>query len=127
MQTIIYGALTAGAIVAGSELLKLNRKVLAALLLSAIAFIYVGLIGSDFNKLIIYGSQGIIFFFLAYIGLAKQKPQLLSTGLLLHGLWDLLHLILELESALPSGYEIYCITVDILLAGYFWYSFKKEK
>ena len=127
MLTVIYGAITAGIIIAGSEILRLNKRVLAALLLSAIAFIYVGLIGSDLSNLFIYGLQGLVFFFLAYVGLAKQKPQLLSIGLLLHGLWDLVHLLLGLKSTLPQNYEIYCISVDLLLAGYFWFSFKNEK
>lgn len=127
MLIVIYGVLTAGAIIAGSEVLKLDKKILAALLLSAIAFIYVGLIGSDLTKLFIYGIQGLVFFLLAYFGLAKQRPQLISSGLFLHGIWDLGHLISGTKSTLPEGYEIYCITIDILLAGYFWYSFKKEK
>ncbi|WGK65314.1 DUF6010 family protein [Croceiramulus getboli] len=100
------------------ELLRLDKKLMGALTLTAITFIYMGFVALQFPEFWVEMIGALTFLMLAYLGLSK-KPLLIPLGLFLHGLWDAGHLFWESTSFLPQGYEPFCIGVDIPLAVYF--------
>ena len=110
-------------IIAAIELLKLDKASIGALMLTAIAFIYVGFAGNDLKSLSIEGGQALIFLLIAYYGLTK-KTWLIPFGLALHALWDVIHLWTGLGELTPLNYEIYCIGVDSILAIYLFLKLK---
>ena len=117
MNIVILTIGTCALIIAGIELLKLDEKTIGALILTAIAFIYVGFAGQNLKSLVVEGGQAIIFSLIAYYGLTK-KAWLIPFGLVLHLLCDFTHLWIGLGNLTPSNYEIYCIGVDSILAIY---------
>src|SRR5687768_13659805 len=64
------------------------------------------------------------FLLLAYWGY-KKNYMLIVIGLALHGLWDIL--FPHLSAAAPFGYDIFCLTIDVLLAMYFYLKLKPIK
>ncbi len=109
---------TVGAIIAAVEFFRLKRDLIGGLVLTAIAFIYVGFAGNNLTAILIEGGQAILFLLIAYFGITKYKS-LIGFGLITHGLWDLLHLLSIKNISLPEGYEIFCIGVDTILGLYF--------
>ncbi|MAU70925.1 MAG: hypothetical protein CML04_02430 [Pseudozobellia sp.] len=107
-----------------TELLRFDKRTIGALTLTAIAFIYIGFVATNFPELYIEAIGALVFFMLAYFGLTK-KPMLIPLGLFLHGLWDIGHLLWENASFLPEGYEILCIAADTLLTIYFYTKLRK--
>lgn len=118
MNDLYIGIITTAAVIVVTELpLFLEKRLVGAMTLVGIAFIYIGFSWSDVPSLI-YSILGVaLFFTLAYFGY-KKNFILVITGLLLHGIWDVL--FPYLSSAAPEGYDIFCITIDILLAPYFY-------
>lgn len=106
----------------------ISMKLLAATILVAIAFIYVGfaLKENSVSGIIVEVIAALAFYFMAVIGYSR-KPQLIALGILLHGLWDITHHIISGLNANPDYWPVYCLTIDILWSIYFYYILKKEK
>src|SRR5690606_11071771 len=82
-----------------------------------IAFIYIGFTWYDTLSLT-YAILGVVVFFaLSYFGY-KKNFILIVIGLILHGIWDIVFPFFS--SSAPEGYGIFCLTVDFLLAIYFY-------
>ena len=98
-----------------------DKRLLAAFTLTGIPFIYIGFSFHDLQSL--FASILAVGFFitLAYYGY-KKNFYLVITGLALHGLWDLVFPFFS--SMAPEGYDIFCITIDVLLALYFLFRIK---
>lgn len=124
MTGFIIGFITTAAIIAFAEIFrKIDLKFFASLNLAVIPFIYIGF--SIHPQALMLTVPGAAFFLLfAYWG--YQKNYLLTVaGLTLHGLWDVL--FPYVSSVAPHGYDLFCITIDLLLAGYFWIKLKPGK
>ncbi len=102
----------------------LEKRLLGALTLVGIAFIYIGFAWHDIRSLVYAVLGTAIFFGLAYFGY-KRNFALIIFGLILHGIWDLLFPLIS--SVAPDGYGVFCLTVDLLLAAYFYLRVKPLK
>jgi hypothetical protein len=117
MTDFYIGLTTTLVVIALVEGLRfLEKRLVAALTLVSIAFIYIGFAWGDVRSLAyaIFGTA--LFFALSYFGY-KWNFGLIILGLLLHGAWDILFPFFS--TAAPEGYDIFCLTIDVLLAGYF--------
>jgi len=120
MNDFFIGIITTVAIIGLLEVLPfLEKRLISALTLAGIAFIYIGFSWNDTPSLIFS-----IFFTLSYFGY-KNNFILVIIGLVLHGVWDLLFPFFA-KSA-PPGYNIFCLTVDFLLAFYFYLRVKPHR
>jgi len=124
MTGFIIGLITTAAVIAFAEIFrKIDLKFFASLNLAVIPFIYIGFsIEPDSLMLTVPGAA----FFLMFVYWGYKKHYLLIVaGLALHGLWDVL--FPYVSSVTPHGYDLFCITIDLLLAVYFWIKLKPGK
>ncbi len=124
MTSFFTGLITTAAIIAFAEIFRsIDLKFYASLNLAVIPFIYIGF--SIHPQLLMLTVPGAAFFLLlAYRGY-KKNYMLIVAGLVLHGLWDVL--FPRLSSVAPPGYDLFCITIDLLLAVYFYIKLKNGK
>jgi hypothetical protein len=121
MTGFIIGIGTTAAIIAFAEIFrKIDLKFFASLNLAVIPFIYIGF-SIDPHSLIITVPGAAFFLMFAYLGY-KKNYMFTVVGLVLHGLWDVL--FPHVSSVSPHGYDIFCITIDVLLAAYFYFKLK---
>lgn len=124
MTGFITGLIITALIIGFAELFrKIDLAFFASLNLAVIPFIYIGF-SIDPNTLILTIPGALFFLLFAYWGY-KINYRFTVTGLALHGFWDLL--FPYLSSAAPHGYDIFCITIDLLLAFYFYWKLKPIK
>jgi hypothetical protein len=124
MTGFIFGLSTGAAIIAFAEIFRrIDMKLFASLNLAVIPFIYIGF-SIDPHSLILTIPGALFFFMLAYWGY-KKNYILTVVGLALHGIWDIL--FPHVSSVAPHGYDIFCITIDMLLAVYFYFKLKPDK
>lgn len=124
MTGFIIGLITTAAIIAFAEIFsKIDLKFYASLNLAAIPFIYIGF-SIDPQSLILTVPGAAFFLMFAYWGY-KKNYLLIVAGLALHGLWDVL--FPHASSVAPHGYDLFCITIDELLAVYFYIKLKPGK
>jgi hypothetical protein len=124
MTAFIIGLITTAAIIAFAEIFrKIDLKFFASLNLAVIPFIYIGF-SVDPHSLVITIPGASFFLFFAYWGY-KKNYILTVTGLALHGLWDVL--FPHVSTVAPHGYDVFCITIDVLLALYFYLKLKPIK
>ncbi len=118
MNDFYIGLITTVAVIVLVEVFRfLEKRFIGALTLTGIAFIYIGFSWSDVRSLI-YAILGVaVFFALSYFGY-KKNFILIILGLILHGVWDIL--FPYFSTAAPDGYDIFCMTIDFLLAVYFY-------
>ena len=118
MNDFYVGLITTAAVIAITETFRfLEKRLVAALTLTGIAFSYVGFSWKDSLSLTYVIMAGAIFFALSYFGY-KKNFLLVIIGLVLHGVWDML--FPYISDTAPDGYGIFCLTIDILLAIYFY-------
>ena len=123
MKDFTIGILVSAAIIIFLESFKsLDKRLLGAFTLVGIPFIYVGFAWSDLQSLVIVVISVIVFLALSYYGQTKNV-NLIVFGLALHGVWDLV--FPRFSSVVPKGYDIFCLTVDFILAGYFYFRLNK--
>jgi hypothetical protein len=96
----------------------LEKRLISALTLVGIAFIYIGFSWHDITSLVIVVFGVVLFLGLSYFGY-KKNFNLIILGLVLHGIWDFLFPFFS--SVTPQGYDIFCITIDFILAIYFYF------
>lgn len=119
MEDLYVGLATTTAVIILVELLRfLEKRLIGALTLVGIAFIYIGFTWSDTTSLIYAILAAAVFVAFSYFGY-KQNFIWVIIGLVLHGVWDILFPLIS-EMA-PDGYDIFCITIDVLLAVYFYF------
>ena len=124
MTGFIIGFSTAAAIIAFAEIFrKIDLKFFASLNLAVIPFIYIGF-SIDPHSLMLTIPGASFFLFFAYWGY-KKNYMLTVTGLALHGLWDVLFPFVS--TVAPHGYDVFCITIDVLLAIYFYLKLRPIK
>ena len=125
MKDVFVGVLIGFLIALFLEIFRsFDKKLVAALTLVAIAFIYVGFAWTDLFALSIAGAGALAFTALAYFGYTHQFNFILA-GFVAHGLWDLLYSLFSPTA--PLGYDKFCLTVDFILALYFWFKTRKAR
>lgn len=121
MTAFLIGLSTTVAIVAFTEIFrKIDLKFLASLTLAVIPFIYIGF-SIEPHALMLTIPAASLFLLLAYWGY-KKNYLLIVVGLALHGLWDLF--FPHVSTVAPHGYDVFCLTIDVLLALYFYFKLK---
>ncbi len=90
--------------------------------LAVIGAIYMGFAFSDgrLSIVILELSVATGFLVLALLGL-WQAPLFVGVGLILHGIWDLLHRPRGITTKLPSWYPPFCAAFDFVFAGVFFF------
>jgi hypothetical protein len=117
MTGFIIGLGTTVATIAFAEIFrKIDLKFFASLTLAVIPFIYIGF-SIDPHTLLLTIPAASFFLMFAYWGY-KKNYMLIVIGLALHGLWDVFFPFVS--PVAPHGYDIFCITIDLLLALYFY-------
>ena len=125
MIDFLIGLITTGVIIALLEVLRfLEKRLIASLTLTGIAFIYIGFSWNDTPSLIFCIAGVALFFALSYFGY-KNNFKLVLIGLILHGIWDFFFPFFS--STAPGGYDIFCLTIDFILAFYFYVRVKQDK
>lgn len=124
MNDFYIGIITTVVVIAITELIRnSDKKLIGSLTLMGIAFIYIGFSWKDVPSLV-YSILGVaVFFALAYWGY-KKNFVFISIGLVLHGIWDIVFPLFS--STAPNGYGIFCLTIDVLLAIYFYRRIKLQ-
>lgn len=118
MNDFLIGLAWTLGIIAFLEIFKsFDKRLIAAYTLMGIPFIYIGFSYHDTSSLIASILSVAFFVALAYYGY-KKNFNLVIAGLALHAVWDLI--FPHFSSMAPEGYDVFCITIDVLLALYFF-------
>ena len=121
MTGFIIGLSITAAIIAFAEIFrKIDLKLFASLNLAVIPFIYIGF-SIDPYVLILTAPAAASFLLFAYWGY-KRNYMFTVVGLVLHGVWDVV--FPYVSTVAPHGYDVFCITIDVLLALYFYLKLK---
>lgn len=96
---------------------SLDRSAFYGLILSGIAFLYVGFTWTDLTAGVTSGLQVIFFVLFTYYGL-KTNLYVLGIGYFLHGLWDMAYPYFLSSSLLPPQYDAFCISIDFVMGFY---------
>ena len=125
MDDFYIGLITTIVILTLLELFRfLDKRLVAAFTLVGIPFIYIGFAWHDIPSLVFVVAAALLFIAMSYYGY-KCNFMLIIFGLVLHGAWDLLFPFISSEA--PEGYDVFCMTVDFLLALYFFIRVKPLK
>lgn len=123
MQNIYLGIVFSGCTISVFEIFRISdKKLVAALLLTGIAYIYLGFNWFHLLPLTAVAISVVVFTMLSYIAYKKDDIRLISLGLLLHAVWDVICPHIGVHA--PTGYDWFCIVFDIVLAFYFFYRLK---
>jgi uncharacterized protein DUF6010 len=128
---------TISAIVIGVATIILTRilsryfpvKLMAATILVAIAFIYVGysLQDNPVSLTILEITVSLLFYFAALIGYMRNGYAI-AYGIILHGVWDICHHNGFLVGThIPGYWPLFCSVVDVIDGLYFLILFKSQK
>lgn len=121
MTAFLIGLCTTLTIIAFVEIVKkIDLKFFASLSLAVIPFIYIGF-SIDPYALLLTVPAASLFLLFAYWGY-KKNYTLTVVGLALHGLWDIA--FPHVSMVAPHHYDVFCITIDVLLALYFYLKLK---
>jgi len=127
MTSFIAALACSAFIIIVAELLAnfITTRFYAAAILAAIAFIYVGfsLKGNPPALVLLECTMALAFFFVALAGFTRNYL-LIAGGIMLHGVWDILHGYL-VPTAIPSYWPLFCFIIDILTGLYFLLRFRK--
>ena len=99
-----------------------SAKLVAATILCSIAFIYVGfsLKGNTVSSIVLEVLVALTFYFIAIIGYSRHNA-LIAYGIVLHGIWDMLHHNASLvKTNIPDYWPLYCLITDIICGVYFF-------
>ncbi len=122
MTAFIIGLSTTVAVIGIAECFrKMDLAFYASLNLAVIPFIYIGF-SVDLHTLILTVPAALFFLLFAYFGY-KKSYLFTVTGLALHGLWDVF--FPHVSAVAPHGYDVFCITIDVLLALYFYFKLRR--
>jgi hypothetical protein len=131
MIEIIASIVAAIVIIVLSQVLSkyFTIKLIAATILVAIAFIYVGFSLKDnpVSLIILELGVALILYFVAIIGYARNNF-LIAYGIIFHGIWDLFHHKgFFIGTDIPGYWPTFCLIIDIIDGIYFLVIFKKAK
>jgi hypothetical protein len=131
MVETISGIIVAVLCILLSQLLSkyFTTKLIAATILVAIAFIYVGfsLKENPISSIILEVGVALGFYFLAIIGYTRNNV-LIACGILLHGVWDIFHHKgLPIQTEIPGYWPAFCFIVDVIDGLFFLFLFKAQK
>jgi len=104
-------------------------KLMAATILVAIAFIYVGFSLKDnpVTLIILEVTVALFLYFVALIGYARNSF-LLAYGIIFHGAWDICHHNgFLIGTDVPGYWPSFCLVVDIIDGLYFLILFRNQK
>lgn len=122
MTPFLIGLTVTAAVILFAEIFKkIDLKFYASLNLVAIPFIYIGF-SISIQSLILTVPAALFFVLLAYLGY-KKNYLFTVTGLALHGFWDVI--FPYISTVAPDGYDVFCITIDLLIAAYFYFKLRK--
>ena len=105
-----------------------SAKLVAATILCSIAFIYVGfsLKGNTIGLIVLEVLIAVVFYLIAVIGYSKNN-YLIAYGIILHGIWDILHHNASLvKTDIPDYWPVYCLITDIICGVYFFIVFRTK-
>jgi hypothetical protein len=105
-----------------------SAKLVAATILCSIAFIYVGfsLKGNTIGLIVLEVLIAVVFYLIAVIGYSKNN-YLIAYGIVLHGIWDILHHNASLvKTDIPDYWPLYCLITDIICGVYFFIVFRTK-
>lgn len=123
MTSLIIGLIVTSVVIAIAEIFrKIDLKFYASLNLAVIPFIYIGF-SVEPQTLAITIPGASLFLVFSYFGY-KGSYLFTVAGLVLHGLWDIM--FPHISSVAPHGYDIFCITIDFLLAIYFYMKLRSK-
>ena len=124
MTGFLFGLGITAAIIAFAEIFrKIDLGFFASLNLAVIPFIYIGF-SIDPNTLMLTIPHALFFVLCAYLGY-KNNYLFTVVGLVLHGLWDVL--FPHVSNVAPHGYDVFCLTIDVFLALYFYLKMKPQR
>jgi hypothetical protein len=131
MIEIIWGVVATVVIIVLFRVLSkvFTTKLIAAAILVAIAFIYVGfsLKQNPVGHIILECSVALGFSFIAMIGYTKNNS-IIAYGIILHGIWDIFHHNgLLIRTDIPPYWPVFCLTIDFILGLYLLVVFKNPK
>lgn len=131
MTETITGLLAALVIILLSRLLSryLTTRLFSATVLVAIAFIYVGFSLKDnpAELIILECNIALLFYFMAVIGYTRNRLWI-AAGIVLHGVWDILHHQADpVSTRIPAYWPPFCLVIDFVTGIYFFILFKKEQ
>lgn len=125
---LFWGFMTSMPLFVLMPFLKKNipAKLIAATILVAIGFIYVGfaLKENSMSDIVLEIIAALVFYFIAVIGFVKN-PKLIAFGILLHGIWDFIHHLTD-ATVNPTYWPVYCLTIDVIWSIYFYNIFNKQ-
>jgi hypothetical protein len=107
---------------------EFSSRLAAATILCSIAFIYVGfsLKGNPVNSIILEVLVAIAFYLIAVIGYSRNNS-LIAYGIVLHGIWDILHHRTSfVKTDIPDYWPLFCSIVDFFLGVYFFLLFRAK-
>jgi len=123
VTSFIIGFIVSAAVIGFAEIFRsIDLKFYASLNLAVIPFIYIGF-SIHPQSLMLTIPTALLFILFAYLGY-KKNYLFTVVGLALHGLWDVIFPFVS--TVAPHGYDVFCITVDILLALYFYVKFRHQ-
>jgi len=123
VTSFIIGFIVSAAVIGFAEIFRsIDLKFYASLNLAVIPFIYIGF-SIHAQSLMLTIPTALLFILFAYLGY-KKNYLFTVVGLALHGLWDVIFPFVS--TVAPHGYDVFCITVDILLALYFYVKFRHQ-
>jgi len=131
MIETISGVVIAVAIIILTRLVSryFAPKLMAATILVAIAFIYVGFSLKDnpITLIILEVTVALFLYFVALIGYARNSF-LLAYGIIFHGAWDICHHNgFLIGTNVPGYWPSFCLVVDIIDGLYFLILFRNQK
>ena len=89
------------------------------LVVMAVVYIVFSLIDGRRNIILLEVSIAVVFLVIALIGL-WVLPLAVGVGLIMHGLWDIVHHPKAVTTKVPGWYPPLCAVYDFLLAGVFF-------
>ena len=131
MIETISGIVAAIVIIIISRLLSkyFTNKLIAATILVAIAFIYVGfsLKNNSSGFIILEVGMALALYFVAIIGYTRNNL-LIAYGIIFHGIWDIFHYHgFFIGTEIPDYWPSFCFIIDIIDGVYFLLIFFKSR
>ena len=118
MTAIIIGVVSGLIVILLFTILKqFDKKMVYALILCGIGFLYVGYTWTDLQALIINSAQAVFFLLLAYYGF-KRSLYILAAGYFLHGTWDIAYKLFLDSNLIPPHYDLFCLSIDFTIGFY---------
>jgi hypothetical protein len=118
MISLIIGIAAGLLAVAMAELQRrLDKPTVFGLLLSGIAFLYVGFTWANMQALVISSVQALFFLGLSYYGI-NRSLWFLIVGYFVHGIWDVTYHLFADSLLIPPHYNLFCLAVDLTISLY---------